>query len=57
MEKRGYSLGGVASRSAARSGGTGIGRIDLGFGRRHAFWFGDRLEEAWWGSKLGYSHA
>ena len=27
MEKGGYSLGGVASRSAARSGGIGIGRL------------------------------
>jgi len=36
--REGYSLGVVASRSAARSGGTGIDRMDLGFGRR---WWGD----------------
>jgi len=36
MEKGGYSLGGVASRSAARSGGIGIGR---------SLWVGGGLEK------------
>jgi len=48
--KGGYSLGGVASRSAARSGGIGIDqkRMKLDLGRRQRpFLFGGGLEEAW----------
>ena len=43
MEKGGYSLGGVASRSAARSGGIGIDRRMVLSRRRRLL----RAGEAW----------
>ena len=44
MEKRGYSLGGLASRSAAHSGGIGIDRRIVSAGGE-AFWVGGGLEK------------
>ena len=51
MEKGGYSLGGVASRSAARSGGIGIDRRMVSAGG-DAFWVGGGLEKPWEGRNL-----
>ena len=50
MEKRGYSLGGVASRSAPCSGGIGIDRRMV-FSRRRRRWVGGGAGEAWGGSE------
>jgi len=49
MEKGGYLLGGVTSRSAVRSGGIGIDRkrMDWVSAGGDAYWFGGGLEEAW----------
>jgi len=47
VKKGGYSHGGVASRSAARSGGIGIDRkrMDWFSVGGDSFWFGGGLEE------------
>jgi len=53
MEKGGYSLGGVASRSAARSGGIGIDRRVVFSRRRRLLGWRGKGEEAW---SLGQRH-
>jgi len=51
MEKGGYSLGGVASRSAARSGGIGLTEKWFSAGGG-AFWVGGGLEKIGEGRNL-----